>query len=136
LLSLQGWELDKNSIIGELSHKDIGPNNTWFAKEYFAERDGLVHKITATEKGNILEILSANTIKSYHLPSRHTLMVSEGDRIKAGDVLYKGKIVNTVFYIDSARIGLLILFLMLCFFVWKAANKKSHNYFEMEQLNQ
>ena len=136
LLSLQGWELDKNSIIGELSHKDIGPNNTWFAKEYFAERDGLVHKITATEKGNMLEILSANTIKSYHLPSRHTLMVSEGDRIKAGDVLYKGKIVNTVFYIDSARIGLLILFLMLCFFVWKAANKKSHNYFEMEQLNQ
>ena len=136
LLSLQGWELDKNSIIGELSHKDIGPNNTWFAKEYFAERDGLVHKITATEKGNILEILSANTIKSYHLPSRHTLMVSEGDRIKAGDVLYKGKIVNTVFYIDSARIGLLILFLMLCFFVWKAANKKSHNYFDIEQLNQ
>jgi NSS family neurotransmitter:Na+ symporter len=136
LLSLQGWELDKNSIVGELLHKDIGPNNTWFAKEYFAEHDGLVHKITATEKGNILEILSANTIKSYHLPSRHTLMVSEGDRIKAGDVLYKGKIVNTVFYIDSARIGLLILFLMLCFFVWKAANKKSHNYFEMEQLNQ
>jgi SNF family Na+-dependent transporter len=136
LLSLQGWELDKNSIIGELSHKDIGPNNTWFAKEYFAERDGLVHKITATEKGNMLEILSANTIKSYHLPSRHTLMVSEGDRIKAGDVLYKGKIVNTVFYIDSARIGLLILFLMLCFFVWKAANKKSHNYFDIEQLNQ
>ncbi len=136
LLSLQGWELDKNSIIGELSHKDIGPNNTWFAKEYFAERDGLVHKITATGKGNMLEILSANTIKSYHLPSRHTLMVSEGDRIKAGDVLYKGKIVNTVFYIDSARIGLLILFLMLCFFVWKAANKKSHNYFDIEQLNQ
>ncbi len=132
LLSLKGWELDKNSIIGELLHTGIGPNNTWFAGEYFAEDAGLVHKIAATEKGTTLEILSANTIKSYQLSCRHLLMVSEGDRVTPGDVLYKGKTINTVFYIDCARIGLLILLLLLCFFVWKA-NKKPHNYFDIEE---
>lgn len=135
LLSLKGWELDKSSIIGELFHKDIGPNNTWFAQEYYAEQAGLVQGVIPTETGNRLDILTGNSTKSYQLRSRHQLMVAEGDRVNVGDVLYKGKTLNTVFYIDSARIGLLILFLMLCFLVWKA-NKKSHNYIEFEQFNQ
>lgn len=133
LLSLKGWELDKSSIIGELFHKDIGPNKTWFADEYYAEQAGLVHRIVTTEKGNKLELLVGNSIKSYRLSGRQQLMVAEGDRVKAGEILYKGKIINTVFYIDSARIALLLLFLLLCYFVWKA-NKRPSDYYEFEQL--
>ena len=133
LLSLKGWELDKSSIIGELFHKDIGPNKTWFADEYYAEQASLVHRIVTTEKGNKLELLVGNSIKSYRLSGRQQLMVAEGDRVKAGEVLYKGRIINTVFYIDSARIALLLLFLLLCFFVWKA-NKRPSDYYEFEQL--
>ena len=94
LLSLKGWELDKSSIIGELFHKDIGPNKTWFADEYYAEQASLVHRIVTTEKGNKLELLVGNSIKSYRLSGRQQLMVAEGDRVKAGEVLYKGKIIN------------------------------------------
>ncbi|MFA7358860.1 MAG: hypothetical protein WCZ67_06160, partial [Bacteroidales bacterium] len=133
LLSLKGWELDKSSIIGELFHKDIGPNKTWFADEYYAEQASLVHRIVTTEKGNKLELLVGNSIKSYRLSGRQQLMVGEGDRVKAGEILYKGKIINTVFYIDSARIALLLLFLLLCYFVWKA-NKRPSDYYEFEQL--
>jgi hypothetical protein len=80
-----------------------------------------------------LELLVGNSIKSYRLSGRQQLMVAEGDRVKAGEILYKGKIINTVFYIDSARIALLLLFLLLCYFVWKA-NKRPSDYYEFEQL--
>ena len=105
-LSFKGWEVDGSSIIGELSHKNIGPNKTWFADSFYAENEGIVKSITETE------IYIDD--KSYSLPDDATVLVSQEDIVSVGTPLYEGKIVNNVFYIDVCRLGLLLFLIILC----------------------
>lgn len=120
-LSFKGWEVDGSSIIGELSHKNIGPNNTWFADNFYAENEGVVKSITDTE-------ITIDD-KTYSLPKDATALVSVEDMVSTGDPLYEGKIVNNVFYIDMTRIGLLLFLIILCLFI-KLANQR--NFKEVE----
>ena len=117
LLSVKGWELDDSSIIGELRHQNIGPNNTWFANEFYSENDG---EVTSIGNGKITV-----SSKTYEIPANATIDVFIGQRVVVGATLYKGEITNNVFHIDMCRISLLVLLLALCLLIYKA---KKHNF--------
>lgn len=117
LLSLKGWELDDSSIIGELRHQNIGPNNTWFANEFFSENEGEVTSIGE----NSITVAS----KTYEIPANASVQVFVGQHISVGTPLYNGDIKNDVFYIDMSRISLIVLLLGLCLLIHKA---KEHNF--------
>lgn len=122
LLSFKGWELDDSSIIGELRHQNVGPNKTWFADEFYAENEGVVKSIT--DDAIVVES------KSYELPKNAVVKVSVDETVSLGTPLYEGKVVNTVFYVDACRIGLLVFLALLCLLIYKA---KSHNFEELEE---
>lgn len=117
LLSFKGWELDDSSIIGELRHQNIGANNTWFADEFFSENEGEVTSIG--EKS--ITVAS----KTYEMPTDASIQVFVGQKVSIGTPLYSGDIKNDVFYIDMARISLIVLLLGLCLLIHKA---KEHNF--------
>ncbi len=119
LLSFKGWELDDSSILGELRHQNIGPNKTWFADEFYAENEGVVKQIS----DDVIVVEG----KEYSLPKDAEVCVAVDEEISLGAPLYKAKIVNSVFYIDVCRIGLLVFLGLLCLLIYKA---KPHNFEE------
>lgn len=119
LISIKGWPVDNTSIIGELKHQGIGPNDKWIANEFYAENTGVVDSIYSQHGRNYICISSAKGNKCYTFSNDDKLQVKVGQEVKTGDVLYQGRVVNNVFYIDISRIFLLLLFMFICLVVWK-----------------
>ena len=123
-LSLQGWELDNSSILGKFMHKGVGPNNTYFAKEFKAENEGVVDSIYMLRKKSYLRVTpvgkSSDESKSYRYLKKHKLNIKTGDFVKIGDSLYSGKITNNIFFIDMSRLLLTMVFLMISLMVFIA----------------
>ena len=99
------WELHKSSIIGHILHKGIGPNNKYFADEFYSEANGTVTKIVRGKHG-YLEISAPvngeiQTVAKYNISDDDKLMVKEGDKVKTGQALYKGKVINNLHSCNS-----------------------------------
>lgn len=131
LISLKGWQLHNESIIGQLQHKGIGPNNTYFAKNFYAENNGMVDSVYTFKNKSYL-IISGQTTKGndqskvYSFdPEKHRLKVTFGQKILIGQTLYTGNIINKVFYLDMARLLLCTLFLSISFMVYFAFKRKN-----------
>lgn len=127
-ISIKGWELHNESMVGQLTHKSIGYNNKWFAKSFYADKAGIVDSIY-TEKNKTLIVtvdeLSGTEQFIYTLSTdKHKPQVSPGDKIEAGGVLYTGNVVNRVFYLDMARLLLLSVFLFISVLVALAYRKR------------
>lgn len=118
-ISIKGWALHNESIIGQIQHKGIGPNNTWFADQFYAENTGTVDSLHTFKHHSYVDIKGVNTagttiIKTYQYNAdKHKLQVVPGQEIKTGDILYTGDITNRVYYIDMARILLISLFVFI-----------------------
>ena len=117
LVSIKGWPLDDTSIIGELKHQGIGPNNKWIASEFYAENSGVVDSIYAENGRNYVCVSTDGSAKCYAYTPSHELKVVEGQEVEKGDVLYSGMVVNDVFYVDMSRILLVAVFLIICILV-------------------
>ena len=117
LVSIKGWPLDDTSIIGELKHQGIGPNNKWIASEFYAENSGVVDSIYAENGRNYVCVSTDGSAKCYAYTPSHELKVVEGQAVEKGDVLYSGMVVNDVFYVDMSRILLVAVFLIICILV-------------------
>lgn len=57
------------------------------------------------------------------MPSKHTLSIKPGDEVGKGDILFTGKMINKVFYIDMARLLLMSLFVFIAVLVYIAWRK-------------
>lgn len=123
-LSFQGWELDNSSILGKFVHKGVGPNDTYFTDEFYAENDGVVDSIYQLRKKSYIRVTpvgkSIDEGKSYRYGKRHKLQVAVGDHVGVGEPLYSGKIVNNIFFIDMSRMLLTTVFLMISLMVFIA----------------
>jgi SNF family Na+-dependent transporter len=130
-LNPREWEFHNESIIGQLQHKGIGPNKTWFADAFYAEADGKIdsvfvlrekHYIRVTRVGPAGESVS----RDYRFnPEKHKLSLGPDDEVRTGEVLYNGMIVNRIFYIDMARLLLVSLFLFISLLVFIAWRKRT-----------
>jgi NSS family neurotransmitter:Na+ symporter len=58
------WELDANSIIGKILNKGIVANRTYFANHFESEINGIVTKISVTEKVN--KKIQIGQVKTYY----------------------------------------------------------------------
>jgi len=124
-LSFSGWKLHEGSIIGQITHKGIGPNKNYFAGEFFAENDGTVEGIVKENSRDVLKIVSDNGKSSdYTVKSGYDLMVKSGDVIRTGDPIFKGSIINKVFFVDMARILLICLFIAISIMVYYAYKRR------------
>jgi SNF family Na+-dependent transporter len=124
LLSFKGWELDNMSIIAELNHQGIGPNKDWFSNEFYAENSGTVTSIRQNENKIDITLGENENFRTYSFKDKNTPAVSEGDYIQTGDILYTGKIINNVFYIDATRIMLLLLLVIICILIRDASKER------------
>lgn len=124
-LSLRGWKVHNESIIGQITHKGIGPNANYFADSFYSEVSGKIDSIYSTEKSQFIVISTvANNTTTYETKTNNIIKVKQGDNISVGTVLYAGNIINRVFYIDMARILLVSSFVGIGIMVFIAHRKR------------
>jgi SNF family Na+-dependent transporter len=128
-VSFNHWPLHKESIIGQLIHKDIGPNNAYVADEFYAEFEGVIDSVYAMNQKTFIQVSSPEPVRTatYELGKQNAPAVKTGDWIRTGDALFTGKVVNRVLYTDLARVLLLSLFLFSGILVFIAARKRTKN---------
>jgi NSS family neurotransmitter:Na+ symporter len=125
-VSLSHWPLHKESIIGQLIHKDIGPNNAYVTNRFFAEFNGVVDSVYRADQNTIMQVSSHDQSRTvtHVLGKKNEPAVKKGDKVSTGDILYTGNVVNRIMYTDLARLLLLMLFLFSAVLVYIAARKR------------
>lgn len=126
-ISFRGWTVDKGSIIGQITHKGIGPNNTYFADTFYAENQGVVDSIYSDRNQGFIRVTPVGkegTLGKVYNTKNFEVLVSLGQSVEVGQPLFKGEITNRVFYIDLARIGLVLVFAIISFLVYIAYHKR------------
>lgn len=122
------FELDPSSIIGEITHKEIKHNKAYFADEYFSNVSGKVLSVHHTSDEKIISIATApdsmSRVVKITCPEKNSVVVSSGDYVTAGTPLYKGNVINDIFFIDMSRLLLILLFFVICIMVFIAFRKR------------
>ncbi len=122
------WELDKTSIIGNITHLGIDVNRDYFADYFESGVSGKVSRIYTERNGVKMEIVdetSGAKRATYDFsPSKHALQVREGDLVQKSDHLATGSFVNRIFYTDMSRLYLMLLFGFLAYLVHRATVKR------------
>lgn len=123
--SLKGWELHNESILGKIIHKGVGPNKSYFANEFYSEVNGVVLGVEKQNGKEILKLEGPEGIqKTVELKKTYHILVKEGEQVDIGTPIIQGNIVNAVFYIDMARLILVLIFIGTCFLVYIAYRKR------------
>lgn len=124
-LSFTGWELHNESILGQIMHKGIGPNSTYFAHEFYAEADGVVQGVVQENSHYYLNVVAGNgASKTYPVKKGYTVLVSPGENVTTGTPIFSGSIVNKSFYIDMARLLLVGLYIFISVLVYYAYKRR------------
>lgn len=129
-ISLKGWELHNESILGQMTHKGIGPNKAYFADAFYAEKDGKVDSLYVYHEKTFIQLTDTVQQKSvsYRYKPHHQLAVEKGQWVTKGEVIYTGSVVNKVFFIDISRLLLLTVFVLIGFTVfWAYIRRKRSN---------
>jgi SNF family Na+-dependent transporter len=127
-LSFRGWELHRESIIGQITHQGIGPNSSYFSKEYYSETEGVIDSLYIREGRHYIAItdLKGKTLEVRH-KAEVNVKVEPGMQVMPGDVLYTGKVINKVFYTDLARGLLFLVFMVNMGLIFLAYKKRKRN---------
>lgn len=127
-ISLSGWRLHNESIIGQVRHQGIGPNNAYFAKHFYSENSGVVDSVSKKDGCGFITVTDTTggkmTSMTYKLGRKDFPVVEAGSYVNTGDVLYTGNIINRVFYIDLARILLFSVFVAIGVLVYFAFRRR------------
>jgi len=132
-LSIKGWQLDDESIIGRMKGK-TGVNDTWFADTLFSEINGNIEDIELYQGENYIVIRTESDVegeygyvKKYHVKNDHNILVQVGEKVVVGDPLIQGTFINDSFYVSCARMFLIMIYLTLCVMVITANKKHKKN---------
>ncbi len=127
-LSFRGWELHRESILGQMLHNNIGPNHKYFTDAFYSEKSGTVDSVYVLRNRNYIRVTETiddvKTYAAFEYKSKNQLVVKPGDKVNAGDVLYTGGVINKVFYIDISRFLLTLIFVLIGFTVYIAYRKR------------
>jgi len=127
-LSFKGWSLHGESILGQILHKGVNYNKTYFANEFYSEVDGVVKGVILENERNYLQIDKTDgSSTTYLVKDGFEVLVKPEQQVIKGEPILKGKIVNNVFYSDMARILLVSLFVVICFMVYYAYRRRLRN---------
>lgn len=127
-VSFKSWPLHSESIIGQIQHKGIGPNSKYFNDTFYSESSGVFDSIWVKKEKQYIRITPHDKDpivgKVYTCKITNKVQPEIGSVIKTGDVLYTGKIINKVFFIDIARSILVLVFILISLTVWIAFRKR------------
>jgi neurotransmitter:Na+ symporter, NSS family len=127
-ISLRGWTLHNESILGQMLHINIGPNHTYFSDAFYSEKSGVVDSLYILRERNFIRVTDTTTAlpssASFEYKSKNTLNVNIGDQVSKGDVLFTGGITNKVFFVDISRFLLTLIFVLIGFTVYYAYRKR------------
>lgn len=124
-LSFTGWELHHESIIAQVTHENIGPNDSYFADKYYAEAPGTVDSVYTNDGVYHINIIKEDkSVKTYDSEVAEKALVKKGDIIKTGDAIYEGSFINNLFFIDMSRLLLTLLFIAICILIYIAYRKR------------
>jgi hypothetical protein len=128
-VSLTGWPLHRESIIGQITHKDAGPNSSWTARVFYAESDCRVDSVYSMNGRTHIQVSSPDGITSvnYRLRKGNVPAVEAGHHLNTGDVLFTGKVWNRILFIDIARGLLTVLFGFSAWLVFMAARRRKRH---------
>jgi len=120
-ISLRGWKLHSESILGQISHQGIGPNTAYFADNFYSEVEGTVQGIVVENTRNFLQIVgSGGSTTNYLVKDSYKVLVNPNQQVITGTPILSGNIINKVFFSDMARILLVSLFVIICMMVYYA----------------
>ncbi len=127
-ISLSGWTLHKESILGQILKKGREPNKSYFARELYAEFDGVVDSLYHMGRRSYISI-SGEKEQHAVIPynDKDKVVVEPGSNVKTGDVIYIGNVINKWFYIDLSRMLLLAVFLVNMGFIYVAYKRRKRN---------
>lgn len=124
-ISITGWKLHPESIISQLRHDNIGPNNAYFSDKFFAEASGKVDTVYSDGKNAYLVIEKEDgSFNTQETTLKNKILLKQGDSVNTGDAIFEGNFINNVFYIDMSRILLFSLFLIICYLIFVAYRKR------------
>lgn len=125
-ISIKGWELDEGSIIGQITHKNIKFNRKYFNDSFYSETAGIVDKIETIGNKTFISVTDSKSgsTRSYQVQKNCQIVVDKGTQVNAGDVLFKGKIVNNIFYQDVSRLLLTLTFISIAILIRIAYKKR------------
>ncbi len=131
-ISIKGWKLDSESVIGKIMHKGVGPNKNYIDDTYYSENEGYVDKIKIVKNRKVLSItkLIDNKVisKDYDIKHNYSILVQEKQFVRVGEPIFRGKIVNNILYIDLSRWLLLITFVIFCILVFYISKRDKLNF--------
>jgi hypothetical protein len=123
----EGWELDKSSIIGNITHQGLIANKEYVADVFESEVAGVVAGIRTDRGKQQLDIADAQTgavIKTYEFTAKQAISVSKGESVEVLTPLATGKFYNKVLYTDLSRLYLVALFVFIALLVRKATRMR------------
>lgn len=123
----EGWELDKSSIIGNITHQGLVANKEYVADVFESEVAGVVAGIRTDRGKQQLDIADAQTgtvIKTYEFTAKQVISVSKGESVEVLTPLATGKFYNKVLYTDLSRLYLVALFVFIALLVRKATRMR------------
>ncbi len=127
-LSFSGWELHNESIIGQLTHKGIKYNKSYFADNFQSEVSGVVDSLSQTKGRDFIHLSYLDNKEQKHSVSYNytgnKLTVQIGQVINEGDIIYEGFVINRIFFVDMARLLMLSMFIFITYLVYKAAKRR------------
>ena len=113
------------SIISQIRHGNIGPNNSYFADKFYTEVSGSIDSVYSDSEKNYILIKEVDgSSKTFESTLENKAVVIKGDVVNTGDTIYKGSFINNVFYIDMSRLLLLLLFFSICYLIFIAYRKR------------
>lgn len=122
------WSLHKESILGQLQHKGIGPNKSYFSNTFYSETNGFIDSVWIKDNKQHVRIIPDDHIKNseivYISSENASLLTENKSQIEIGQPVWEGKVINKIFYKDMARLLLLSLFLGIAITVWLAFRKR------------
>lgn len=127
-ISIKGWELHHESILGQVFHLNAGVNAKYFADAFYSEKSGIVDSIFMQRNHHIIRVTDTTSgVKSsaeFIFKDKHSLQVKVGDAVQKGDVLYTGSVINRLFFIDISRFLLTLVFVLIGATVYYAYRKR------------
>lgn len=120
-VSLTGWPLHAESIIGKVIHKEGTANPDYFADTYQSEVAGMVDTTWVSGNRYFIEVIPEGRDKEFAqttiLSAKGKLLIRKGDHIDQAQVIYQGSVINKIFYVDMSRLLLLFVFLGIAWLV-------------------
>ncbi|MCC5930497.1 MAG: sodium-dependent transporter [Cyclobacteriaceae bacterium] len=98
-------------------------------KTYFKDEAGRIKPLrnAADVPAGVQPFDSLTVFKTYSFKPQDQLLVDIGDYIAVKDTIARGKFINNIFYVDMAKLMLSLLFLFICFLVYKASQRRKIN---------